>query len=82
MTRHIDASRPQIARFGHRRGPAHWALVSGALLWDARLPAGAQASPMTYMHRGRQYVAIAAGGHARPEARLCDHVVVFALPER
>ena len=54
---------------------------SGELLWEGRLPAGAQASAMTYMHQGRQYVAIAAGGHARFETKLGDSLVVFALPE-
>ena len=54
---------------------------SGELLWEGRLPAGAQASAMTYMHQGRQYVAIAAGGHARFETKLGDSLVVFALPQ-
>jgi len=53
---------------------------SGELLWEARLPAGGQASPLTYMHAGRQYVAIAAGGHARLQTTLGDSVVVYALP--
>lgn len=53
---------------------------NGELLWEARLPAGGQASPMTYMHDGRQYVAIAAGGHARLKTTLGDSVVVYALP--
>ena len=55
---------------------------SGELLWDARLPASPQASPMTYMHEGRQYVAVAAGGHARLETTLGDHLIVFALPQQ
>ena len=40
-------------------------LRSGKLLWKGRLPAGPQATPMTYRVRpdGRQYVVIAAGGH-------------------
>ena len=54
---------------------------TGKLLWDGRLPAGGQASPMTYLHNGRQYVVIAAGGHARLETRTGDSVVAFALPE-
>ena len=37
---------------------------SGRTLWESALPAGGQASPMTYMFRGRQYVVIAAGGRA------------------
>ena len=38
---------------------------TGALLWKQRLPAGGQATPMTYRLRpdGRQFVVIAAGGH-------------------
>ncbi len=54
---------------------------TGRLLWDGRLPAGGQASPMTYMHDGRQYVVIAAGGHARLETKTGDSVVAFALPD-
>lgn len=53
---------------------------SGELLWEARLPAGGQASPLTYMHDGRQYVAIAAGGHARLLTTLGDSIVVYTLP--
>lgn len=39
---------------------------TGQELWRARLPAGGQASPMTYRgrHSGKQFVVIAAGGHA------------------
>jgi quinoprotein glucose dehydrogenase len=36
--------------------------ASGAELWKGRLPAGGQATPMTCLWRGRQYVVIAAGG--------------------
>ncbi|HZQ40102.1 MAG TPA: pyrroloquinoline quinone-dependent dehydrogenase [Rhizomicrobium sp.] len=38
---------------------------TGAELWKGRLPAGGQATPMTYMWRGKQYVVIAAGGHEK-----------------
>ncbi|MEH6388099.1 membrane-bound PQQ-dependent dehydrogenase, glucose/quinate/shikimate family [Pseudomonas profundi] len=54
---------------------------TGDLLWDGRLPAGGQASPITYIHAGRQYVAIASGGDARLDTRIGDSVVVFALPQ-
>ncbi|MBM3929465.1 MAG: membrane-bound PQQ-dependent dehydrogenase, glucose/quinate/shikimate family, partial [Sphingomonadales bacterium] len=54
--------------------------ASGRLLWSARLPAGGQASAMTYMHRGRQYVAIGATGHARFETQVGDSLMVYALP--
>ncbi len=55
--------------------------ATGAELWKGRLPAGGQATPMTYEWQGRQYVVIAAGGHARATTKLGDSVVAFALPE-
>ncbi|MGD2131531.1 MAG: pyrroloquinoline quinone-dependent dehydrogenase [Maricaulaceae bacterium] len=54
---------------------------TGEELWKGRLPAGGQATPMTYEWDGRQYVVIAAGGHARGGTRLGDAIVAFALPE-
>ncbi|MFN3932976.1 MAG: membrane-bound PQQ-dependent dehydrogenase, glucose/quinate/shikimate family [Brevundimonas sp.] len=54
---------------------------TGRLLWEARLPAGAQAGPMTYEHQGRQYVAVTATGHARFETTPGDYLRVYALPE-
>jgi quinoprotein glucose dehydrogenase len=54
---------------------------SGEELWKARLPAGGQATPMSYRVRpgGKQYVVIAAGGHGRGGTRLGDSIVAFAL---
>jgi quinoprotein glucose dehydrogenase len=54
---------------------------TGAELWKGRLPAGGQATPMTYMWRGKQYVVIAAGGHEKLGTRRGDLVVAFALPD-
>lgn len=55
---------------------------SGAELWSRKLPAGGQATPMTYRARngGRQFVVIAAGGHTQMRTRLGDSLVAFALP--
>jgi len=53
---------------------------TGAELWKGRLPAGGQATPMTYRAGGKQYVVIAAGGHGRMTTKLGDAVVAFALP--
>jgi quinoprotein glucose dehydrogenase len=53
---------------------------SGAELWRGRLPAGGQATPMTYRQNGRQYVVIAAGGHGGAGTTRGDYVVAFALP--
>lgn len=53
---------------------------TGAELWKGRLPAGGQATPMTYVWRGRQYVVIAAGGHSMSGTKHGDSVLAFALP--
>lgn len=55
-------------------------VANGEELWRGRLPAGGQATPMTYAWEGRQYVVIYAGGNARGGTRLGDSVVAFALP--
>lgn len=54
--------------------------ATGRLLWEARLPAGGQAGPMTYEHNGRQYIAMTATGHARLETKVGDFLAVYALP--
>ena len=56
-------------------------LKTGEELWKGRLPAGGQATPMTYRlsPEGKQYVVIAAGGHGRGGTTLGDSVVAFAL---
>jgi quinoprotein glucose dehydrogenase len=53
---------------------------TGKVLWQARLPAGGQANPMSYEIGGRQYIVIAAGGHAGLGTRSGDYVVAYALP--
>jgi quinoprotein glucose dehydrogenase len=54
--------------------------ANGKELWKGRLPAGGQATPMTYVWKGRQYVVIAAGGHAKSGTKRGDQLVAFALP--
>ena len=50
------------------------------MLWSGELPAGAQATPMTYRTAGgRQLVVIAAGGHSALRSKMGDYVVAFAL---
>ncbi|SIT49741.1 glucose dehydrogenase [Paraburkholderia piptadeniae] len=55
---------------------------TGEELWRARLPAGGQATPMTYEMNGKQYVVIAAGGHGSFGTKLGDHVIAYALPNK
>lgn len=55
---------------------------TGRELWKERLPAGGQATPMTYAIGQRQFVVIAAGGHGSLGTRRGDYVVAFALREQ
>jgi quinoprotein glucose dehydrogenase len=54
-------------------------IETGRVLWQGALPAGGKATPMTYAVRGKQYVAIAAGGDGKIFGKG-DEIVVFALP--
>ncbi|WP_410015634.1 glucose/quinate/shikimate family membrane-bound PQQ-dependent dehydrogenase [Sodalis sp. C49] len=56
-------------------------VANGQALWEARLPAGGQATPMTYEVNGRQYVVIAAGGHGSFGTKLGDYLIAYALPD-
>jgi quinoprotein glucose dehydrogenase len=55
-------------------------LKTGQELWKGALPAGGQATPMTYEWNGKQYLVIAAGGHGNLGTTTGDYVVAFALP--
>jgi quinoprotein glucose dehydrogenase len=58
-------------------------VTTGRQLWEARLPAGGQATPMSYQGRdGRQYVVVVAGGHGTLGTRAGDDVIAYALPRR
>lgn len=56
-------------------------VTDGELLWQARLPAGGQATPMTYAVDGKQYVVIAAGGHGSFGTKLGDYIIAYRLPD-
>lgn len=54
---------------------------TGRQLWEDRLPAGGQATPMSYTGEdGRQYVLVAAGGHGSTGTKPGDAVRAYALP--
>lgn len=55
-------------------------VTTGRRLWQARLPAGGQATPMTYRVNGRQIVVVAAGGHGSFGTTIGDSVVAYSLP--
>ena len=57
-------------------------LATGEEIWRARLPAGGQSTPATYLGRdGRQYLAVVAGGHAFTGTKLGDSIIAYALPK-
>jgi len=56
---------------------------TGDELWSTLLPTSGHATPMTYRVRpeGRQFVVIAAGGHAPLGSPPDDALIAYALPE-
>lgn len=52
---------------------------TGAILWQAQLPFGGNATPSTYMVNGRQFIVISAGG-AKSGRPAGGAIVAFALP--
>lgn len=55
---------------------------NGKLLWDAQLPYAGNATPITYMAGGRQYVLIQADNARDRKAEQGAAYVAFALPSR
>jgi quinoprotein glucose dehydrogenase len=53
--------------------------TTGREVWNSDLPAGGKATPMTYLHQGKQFVLIAAGGDGEFFG-AGDALVAFALP--
>ena len=52
---------------------------NGDQLWEDRLPAGGQSTPMSYEVDGEQYVVTAAGGHGSFGTKVGDYVIAYAL---
>jgi quinoprotein glucose dehydrogenase len=70
-------------------GFGYWATIAlavvmmvpaGEEVWRVTLPAGGQATPMTYEAEGRQIVVINAGGHDFMETPIGDYFIAYALP--
>lgn len=49
-------------------------------MWQTVLPYAGQATPATYMVKGRQYVVISTGGGPDPKSPSGGEYVAFALP--
>lgn len=57
-------------------------LASGKVLWDVRIPAGGQATPMSYLNsQGKQIVVLVAGGHGSIGTTAGDYVLAYHLPD-
>lgn len=54
-------------------------VTTGRMLWQDRLPAGGQATPMSYQAGGRQYVLVVAGGHGSIGTKAGDSIIAYAL---
>jgi quinoprotein glucose dehydrogenase len=55
---------------------------NGKELWSARLPAGGQATPMTYTGKdGKQYVLVTAGGHGSLGTKMGDYIIAYKLAD-
>lgn len=52
---------------------------SGKMLWRADLPAGGQATPMTYSSNGKQFVVMVTGNHMWFGSPAGDEVIAYAL---
>ncbi|MXP62561.1 glucose/quinate/shikimate family membrane-bound PQQ-dependent dehydrogenase [Roseomonas sp. M0104] len=56
-------------------------VTTGRQLWQDRLPAGGQATPMTYRApSGRQILLVPAGGHGSLGTKQGDYLIAYALP--
>ncbi|MEN2751050.1 membrane-bound PQQ-dependent dehydrogenase, glucose/quinate/shikimate family [Psychrobacter sp. FBL11] len=55
-------------------------LKNGDVLWNVRIPAGGQATPMTYLNsKGEQMVLLVAGGHGSVGTTIGDYVLAYKL---
>ncbi len=52
---------------------------TGKEIWRYQLPAGGQATPMTYTLGGKQYLVICAGGHGKLGTKQGDYVTALTL---
>ena len=54
---------------------------TGKLLWQYQCGAGANAMPVTYTVKARQYIAMGCGGNTQLDFKRGNTMVVFALPK-
>jgi quinoprotein glucose dehydrogenase len=53
---------------------------TGAIIWETQIPGGEQSGlPMTYMHRGKQYIVFASSG--KPATKTAAQIIAYAIPD-
>jgi len=53
---------------------------TGKVLWQFQCGAGVNSPPVSYSVKGKQYIAVAAGGNTQLDFKRGNSIVVFALP--
>ena len=56
-------------------------IKTGKVLWQDKLPAGGQATPITFAADGQEYIGFMAGGHHFMHTPVGDYVIAYALPK-
>lgn len=57
-------------------------VTTGEQLWQDRLPAGGQATPMSYQSSdGKQMLLVVAGGHGSLGTKAGDAIIAYSLPD-
>ncbi|MEO6607840.1 MAG: membrane-bound PQQ-dependent dehydrogenase, glucose/quinate/shikimate family [Aestuariivirga sp.] len=58
-------------------------VTTGKQIWQSRLPAGGQATPMSYWSDAsqRQFIVVVAGGHGSTGTQAGDSIIAYALPK-
>ncbi|MDF1775709.1 MAG: PQQ-binding-like beta-propeller repeat protein [Rhizobiaceae bacterium] len=56
-------------------------IETGETVWSDVLPAGGQTTPISYEVGGREFIALAPGGHHFMETPIGDYVIAWALPD-
>ena len=56
---------PQVA-WGWGKKFRAYDKATGQVVWETELPSGTTGAPMTYMHKGRQYIVVPIGAKDHP----------------
>ena len=69
-----DPNPANLFRTGDEGYLRAWDKLTGELVWETKFSPTAHGTPMTYMHDGKQYIVLAAGGMGQK-----SELLAFAL---